>query len=97
MDFELRISDLIRNHQFAIRNAVMLWFRMGQVAFRVAWPFVFSPWRSPLVRWRIETYGFTDPSGQLLHAADMTLAQFLRFTLRNRHALARFLRWAALL
>ena len=76
---------------------LMLWLKMGRVAFRLAWPYVLSPWRSPLVRWRMETYGFTDASGHPLHAADMTLARFLRFTLRNRRALAQFLRWAALL
>lgn len=46
------------------------------------------PWRSPLVRWRIETY-----SG--LEAASLTAAGVLRFSWRERGALLRFLRWTA--
>jgi hypothetical protein len=74
---------------------MLLWCRMAQVAWRLVWPHVLSPWRSPLVRWRIETYGMTDASGQLLHAAHITPARFFRFTFHHRRALARFLRWAA--
>ncbi|MGH9415769.1 MAG: hypothetical protein ACRD01_04005 [Terriglobales bacterium] len=46
------------------------------------------PWRSPLVRWRVETY-----SG--LEAATLTRASVLRFSWRERAALRRFLRWTA--
>ena len=75
----------------------MLWFRMILVALRLAWPDVLTPWRSPLLRWRIETYGLCDERGRLLHADDVTARHFLNFTLQHRLALLRFLRWAALL
>ena len=75
----------------------MLWLRMLWVAARVAWPYVLSPWRSPLVRWRMETYGLLDQDGRLLHADAITASRFLRFLLTHRAALARFLRWAACL
>ena len=46
-----------------------------------------APWRSPYLRWRIETY-----SG--LQADRISPGAFWRFTWRNRHELIRFLRWA---
>ncbi|MGH9476043.1 MAG: hypothetical protein ACRD1C_06890 [Terriglobales bacterium] len=46
------------------------------------------PWRSPLVRWRIETY-----SGLPLESVG--LAQFLRFCFHERRSLARFLLWTS--
>ncbi len=46
------------------------------------------PWRSPYVRWRIETY-----SG--LHAETLTGRDVLRFTWRERRQLLRFLHWTA--
>ncbi len=46
------------------------------------------PWRSPYVRWRVETY-----SG--MHAETMTGRDVLVFTWRERGALLRFLRWTA--
>ena len=46
------------------------------------------PWRSPYLRWRIETY-----SG--LHAETMTGRDVVRFTWRERRQLLRFLRWTA--
>ena len=75
----------------------MLWLRMALVAVRLAWPTLLTPWRSALLRWRVETYGCLDPQGRLLHADDVSPGYFLRFLLRNRLALLRFLRWAALL
>ncbi len=75
----------------------MLWLRMILVAARLAWPYLLTPWRSPLLRWRMETYGFRDEQGQLLHAEEMTPRRFLQFTLRHRRPLGRFLRWAAAL
>lgn len=75
----------------------MLRLRMVLVAFRLAWPHLLCPWRSPLLRWRIETYGLRDERGRLLHADDVTAQHFLSFTLRHRVALLRFVRWAALL
>ena len=46
-----------------------------------------SPWRSPYLRWRIETY-----SG--LHADRIGFAEFWRFLWTNREELRRFLHWA---
>jgi hypothetical protein len=44
------------------------------------------PWRSPYLRWRIETYwGW--------HAENMTARDFWRFMWQQRHDLMRFLRW----
>ena len=75
----------------------MLWLRMAGVACRLAWPHLLAPWRSPLLRWRMETYGVTDTSGRLLHAEELTPGKMLAFTVQRRRALLRFLRWAALL
>ena len=44
------------------------------------------PWRSPYLRWRIETY-----SG--IPAESIRARDFWRFTWRERRELARFLRW----
>lgn len=72
-------------------------FRMIQVALRLAGPYVLSPWRSPLLRWRMETYGFLDKQGRLLHAEQITPRLFFRFLGVHRRALTRFLSWAAAL
>jgi hypothetical protein len=45
------------------------------------------PWRSPYLRWRIETYAG-------LHAERIGFAQFWSFAWRARHDLLRYLRWA---
>ena len=73
----------------------MFWFRILRVAFRLARPHLLTPWRSPLLRWRVATYGLLDAHGRPLHAEDVTPARMLRFALRHRAALLRFLRWAA--
>jgi hypothetical protein len=44
------------------------------------------PWRSPYIRWRIETY-----SG--MHAETLTAADVVRFTWRERKQLLHFLQW----
>lgn len=46
-----------------------------------------TPWRSPYLLWRIETYWG-------LHAERITFADFWRFSWARRHDLLRFLRWA---
>ena len=46
------------------------------------------PWRSPYLRWRIETY-----SG--IPAHEITFATFWRFTWQERRNLLRYLDWAA--
>ena len=75
-------------------KAVMLWARMARVAMRLAEPYLLTPWRSPLLRWRIETYGATDAAGRPLHADDLTPRVMFAFALQRRRALLRFLRWA---
>lgn len=46
-----------------------------------------TPWRSPYLRWRVETYAGTP-------AAEITAPQFLRFAWNQRRELLRYLRWA---
>ncbi len=75
----------------------MMWLRMVGVIMRLSWPHLLAPWRSPLLRWRLETYGIQDSAGRLLHADDITPTQFVRFTLQHHRAIRRFLRWAACL
>lgn len=70
---------------------------MLRVAWRLAWPDVLMPWRSPLFRWRMETYGLTNASGRLLHADAITPRHVFAFLARRRRELLRFLRWAATL
>ena len=73
----------------------MIWLRMVLIALRLAWPYLLTPWRSPLLRWRLETYGVLDEQGRILHADAITCPHFLRFTARHPGALWLFLRWAA--
>ena len=47
-----------------------------------------NPWKSPYLRWRIETY-----SG--IPAESLDLRSFFRFVLDERPALWAYLRWAA--
>lgn len=75
----------------------MTWLRMAAVAIRLAGPNLLMPWRSPLVRWRMETYGFRLPDGSIGHAADVTPKRFFEFAWTHRRALASFARWAAAL
>ncbi len=46
-----------------------------------------TPWRSPYLLWRIETYWG-------LHAERITASQFWSFSWRHRAELLRFLNWA---
>ncbi len=75
----------------------MLWLRMMHVTCRLAGPDLLTPWRSLLLRWRMETYGITDAEGTLLHAEEITPARFFKFILQHHKALRRFLRWATCL
>ena len=74
-----------------------LWFRMLFIALRLAWPHLLTPWRSPLLRWRMETYGILDDHGAPLPAEAINAKTFFRFVVSHRTALVRFLRWAATL
>ena len=71
--------------------------RMIGIAWGLAQPYALTPWRSPLLRWRMETYGALDEHGRLLHAHEITPPQFFSFLSTHRPALWRFLRWASLL
>jgi hypothetical protein len=57
------------------------------VLWRLTRGYRLRPWRSPYLRWRIETY-----SG--LHAADISFSQFWRFVWTERRELLRYLAWA---
>jgi hypothetical protein len=46
-----------------------------------------TPWRSPYLRWRLETY-----TG--IHAETITFAQFFSLSWRNRKEFLRYLSWA---
>ena len=73
----------------------MIFHRAIFIALRLTWPYLLTPWRSPLLRWRMETYGLRDPQGRLLHAEQIDRARFLQFLSDHRKDLSQFLRWAA--
>jgi len=57
-------------------------------AFRLAKGYRLHPWRSPYLRWRIETW-----SGIEAQSIDREI--FLEFTWKHRADLLRYLRWAS--
>jgi hypothetical protein len=57
------------------------------VMWRLSKGYRLCPWRSPYLRWRIETY-----SG--LHAERIGARDFWQFAWSNRRELMRFLQWA---
>ncbi len=61
---------------------------MFKIAWRLSKGYRLRPWRSPYLRWRIETYWG-------LHADLIGKPDFLRFTWRERRQLLQYLRWAA--
>jgi hypothetical protein len=60
---------------------------MLRVLWRLTRGYLFTPWRSPYLRWRIETY-----SG--LHADQITFSSFWKFVWEHWRDLLRYLRWA---
>jgi hypothetical protein len=58
------------------------------VMWRLSRGYRFRPWRSPYLRWRMETYWG-------LHADQIECAQFWKFLWEHRADMARYLRWAA--
>jgi hypothetical protein len=58
-----------------------LWWRLSR-GYRL------RPWRSPYLRWRMETYWG-------LHADSVTFTDFWRFVWRHRAEMARYGEWAA--
>ena len=61
---------------------------MLRILWRLTRGYRLRPWRSPYLRWRIETW-----SG--LEADSITPVQFLEFCWKHRTDLLRYLRWAA--
>ena len=61
---------------------------MFAMAWRLARGYRLRPWRSPYLRWRIETYSGI-PAGQI------DFRTFWEFCWRRRGDLMRYLRWAA--
>jgi hypothetical protein len=61
---------------------------MWRILWRLARGYRLRPWRSPYLRWRIETY-----SG--IHAEAITFGGFWKFVWSERRSLLRYLRWAA--
>jgi len=61
---------------------------MLKVLWRLTRGYRLRPWRSPYLRWRVETYW----GG---HADGVTFGRFWRFVWQQRRELARYLRWAA--
>jgi hypothetical protein len=60
---------------------------MLRLLWRVSRGYRLRPWRSPYLRWRVETY-----SG--LHAGSITFRQFWGYIWKTRRELLRYLRWA---
>ena len=58
------------------------------VLWRLSKGYRLCPWRSPYLRWRIETYWG-------IHADRITFREFFQFVWRQRRDLLRYLRWAA--
>ena len=62
---------------------------MLRILWRLTRGYRLRPWRSPYLRWRIETY-------QGIHAEAVTFRQFWAFMWAQRRELFRYLRWASL-
>lgn len=58
------------------------------VAIRLARGYWLQPWKSPYLRWRMETW-----SG--IHADSITAGVFFRYVWQHRKELWRYLHWAA--
>jgi hypothetical protein len=62
---------------------------MLAVLWRLTRGYRLRPWRSPYLRWRIETYWG-------IHAGAIGFREFWAFAWRQRRDLARYLRWASM-
>ena len=60
---------------------------MFRLVWRLTRGYRLRPWRSPYLRWRIETYSGTP-------AASIDFGSFWRFVWREWRDLVRYLRWA---
>lgn len=61
---------------------------MLRVAWRLAKGYRLAPWKSPYLRWRMETY-----TG--IHAEDIGFTRFFAVSWKYRKEFLRYLRWAA--
>lgn len=61
---------------------------MLRLLWRLSKGYRWCPWRSPYLRWRIETY-----SG--IHAEQISFLVFCTFAWQRRSELLRYLRWAS--
>jgi len=60
---------------------------MLAVMWRLTRGYRLRPWKSPYLRWRMETYWG-------MHAEQITFGEFWRFIWTQRRDLLRYLRWA---
>jgi len=60
---------------------------MLRIAWRLSKGYRLRPWRSPYLRWRIETY-------LGVHADGITTSDFFRIAWQERHGFIRYLQWA---
>ncbi|HWC00282.1 MAG TPA: hypothetical protein VG672_26425 [Bryobacteraceae bacterium] len=60
---------------------------MLRILWRLGRGYRLRPWKSPYLRWRIETYWG-------IHAEAIGFREFWRFTWERRADLVRYLRWA---
>ena len=60
---------------------------MWRIAWRLSKGYRLRPWRSPYLRWRLETY-------LGVHADRITTAEFFQIVWRERHEFLRYLQWA---
>ncbi len=61
---------------------------MLRTAWRLTKGYRLCPWRSPYLRWRLETYWG-------VHADSIRFTDFLAFACRHLRELMRYMRWAA--
>lgn len=61
---------------------------MLRTAWRLTRGYRLRPWRSPYLRWRLETYWG-------VHADAITPSEFIAFGWRHLRDLLRYMRWAA--
>jgi len=69
-------------------NCALLTPAALRAAFRLTKGYRLAPWKSPYLRWRIETW-----SG--IEADSITPRQFIEFVWAHRRDFMRYLRWAA--
>jgi hypothetical protein len=60
---------------------------MWRIAWRLSKGYRLRPWRSPYLRWRMETF-------LGVHADSITPGDFFKIAWRERHGFLRYLDWA---